>query len=301
MPHKQVEQLMDHITVLKQEAINALAIEARDIIVDATYGGGGHSRAILEYLGPEGKLLSIDADPTAFVDNPITDSRHAAVVDNFRNLADILMRTNVGPVDGILADLGWRSQQFEAGERGFSFQKDEPLLMTYGDPTTHLFTAYDVVNEWGEENLADVIYGYGGERFSRRIAKAIVEARAIHPIETSLALAEIVAHAIPHVARGHIHPATKTFQAIRIAVNDELGALEQLIQQGFAALAPGGRLVLITFHSLEDRAVKHAFRTLAHSQIATLITKKPIVASPEELAHNPRARSAKLRIIEKTT
>jgi len=291
---------MAHITVLKDEAIAALPVERAGVIVDCTYGSGGHSAAILATLPPQGRLVSLDVDPSAIAVNPATDPRHTLVCANFRTLRDTLAAQHIETADGILADLGWRSEQFEAGQKGFSFHSDEPLLMTFGDPTTHVFTASDVVNDWEEENLADIIYAYGEERAARRIAAAIVTARSQAPITTAAQLAAIVTQAVPAFRRRHaIHPATKTFQAIRIVVNDELGALEDLIAQGFALLAPRGRLAIITFHSLEDRLVKQRFKAYAHDHQGVLVTKKPIVPTPAEVASNPRARSAKLRTIEK--
>lgn len=290
---------MGHITVLKKEAVDGLALSERSLVVDATYGVGGHSKAILSQLGQKGRLISIDADEDSFRAHPVSDERQVAVVDNFRNIAAILEGQKVESPDAILADLGWRTDQFETGGKGFSFSSDEPLLMTFGNPEAYVFTAYDVVNDWDEENLADIIYAYGEERFSRRIARAILEAREIAPLKTAAQLAEVVASAVPKRAHSRLHPATKTFQAIRIVVNDELGALEQLLNDGYERLTTKGRMAIISFHSLEDRIVKRKFRTLAHDHGATLITKKPLIPSEEELQENPRARSAKLRIIQK--
>ncbi|MAZ30165.1 16S rRNA (cytosine(1402)-N(4))-methyltransferase [bacterium] len=291
---------MAHITVLKDEAVAALNAERAGIIVDCTYGSGGHSAAILARLPEQGRLVSLDVDQTALEAHPATDPRHTLVCANFRDLRETLAAHNIEKVDGVVADLGWRSEQFQASNKGFSFSAKEPLVMTFGDPETHLFTAHEVVNEWDEANLADIIYGYGEERAARRIARAIVAAREVAPIETAAQLAEIVAGAVPTFRRRQgIHPATKTFQAIRIAVNDELGALNALLADGFALLAPGGRLAIITFHSLEDRLVKQAFKGYAHDQLGVLVHKKPITPSTAEVAKNPRARSAKLRIIEK--
>lgn len=291
---------MAHITVLKDEAIAALPVERAGTIVDCTYGSGGHSAAILNQLPDSGRLLSLDVDPSAITTKPATDPRHTLVQANFRDLRATLTEQGLDTVDGILADLGWRSEQFEAGHKGFSFTAEEPLVMTFGDPDSHLFTAHDVVNSWEEENLADVIYAYGEERAARRIAAAIVHARERAAIDTAAQLAAIVAAAVPAFRRRYaIHPATKTFQAIRIVVNDELGALEALLTQGFDCLAAGGRMAIITFHSLEDRLVKQRFRTYAHDHLGTLVTKRPIVPTSEEITANPRARSAKLRIIEK--
>lgn len=291
---------MAHITVLKDEAVAALNVERAGTIVDCTYGSGGHSAAILAQLPPQGRLVSLDVDQTALDATPATDPRHTLVCANFRTLDETLATHDIHTVDGILADLGWRSEQFDAGHKGFSFRGNEPLLMTFGDPKTHVFTAADVVNSWDEANLADIIYGYGEERAGRRIASAIVTARKQAPITTAAELADIVARAVPAVRRrGPLHPATKTFQAIRIAVNDELGALAALLAGGMQLLNPGGRFAIITFHSLEDRLVKRAFRDYHHDQVGQLVHKKPVTPTTDEVAANPRARSAKLRVIEK--
>lgn len=291
---------MIHETVLLKEAVEALAIRPDSIIVDATFGAGGHAGEILAKLGSDGRYIGIDTDQTA-LRHSLNELENATLVHgNFRDLQTIIGSLDIEQVDGILADLGWRMEQFSGNGRGFSFRHDEPLLMTLGDPTDYDFTARDIVNEWDEHVLADIIYGYGEERFARRIAKKIVEKRQEHPIETSKELSDLIVSAYPAAARhGRTHVATKTFQALRIAVNDELVAIEQLIEQGIEQLAPAGRLVIITFHSIEDRVVKHAFRAAQAAQRGTVLTKKPVSPSSEELEVNPRARSAKLRIFEK--
>lgn len=294
---------MTHQTVLQTEAVELLNISPQAIVVDCTLGSGGHAKEILTALHG-GHFIGLDVDPQAIADNAslydTAPSRVDLINRSFREIKEVLSELSVSSVDAILADLGWRSEQFEAGKRGFSFTSDEPLLMTLGDPAQYLFTAYDIVNDWAEESIADIIYGYGEERFARRIARKIVEVRADAEIKTAKELASIVAAAVPAVyRRGRINPATKTFQALRIAVNDELGALKDLLKDGMKALRPGGRMAIITFHSLEDRIVKHAFRQFAHDQVGTLVTKKPQIPTPEEIVHNPRARSAKLRCIEK--
>ena len=296
---------MKHVTVLKTEAIDLLKLESGATVLDCTLGGGGHSNEILERLDA-GRLVSLDADQTAldtFVREDKSTVTHDCVVANFRDITTVSARLEIGSYNAILADLGWRSEQFSpGGNKGFSFLQDEPLLMTYGDPSQYDFTAKDIVNTWEESSIADVIYGYGGERAARKIAKAIVAARADTAIETSGQLADIVSDAVGHFyRRTKIHPATKTFQALRITVNDELGALETLLEDGFSLLAPGGRFAIITFHSLEDRIVKRFFKQKAHDQAGLLLTKKPIVPTDEEVKQNPRARSAKLRGIERNT
>ena len=193
-------------------------------------------------------------------------------------------------------------EQFADGKKGFSFLHDGPLHMTFGNPDDYPFTAADIVNEWEEQTIANILFGYAEERYARRIAKAIVTARREHPIMTTLELVQVVEGALPKAARhAKLHPATKTFQALRMAVNDELTVLERFIKDGFDLLTPGGKLAIITFHSIEDRVVKHSFRELKEAKLATLTPKKPIVPAREELQTNPRARSAKLRIITKAS
>jgi 16S rRNA (cytosine1402-N4)-methyltransferase len=296
---------MKHITVLQSEAVAELTLNRSSIVVDATFGAGGHGKLICEQLGDDGVYIGIDADQTAFAGNSLEGKQGGPTIhlvnDNFANLSDVLGSLHIKNVDGVLADLGWRTDQFTDGGKGFSFSADEPLLMTYGDPAQYTFTAYDIVNSWQEENIADVLYGYAEERMSRRIAKAIVMARKKAKITTAAALAAVVEDAVPmFYKKGKIHPATKTFQALRIAVNDELGTLERFISAASSLLAPQGTLAIITFHSLEDRIVKLRFRELAQTDGFSLVTKKPIVATREELLANPRARSAKLRVIKRT-
>lgn len=225
--------------------------------------------------------------------------------ESFRNLDAVLAKHGIPGADMILFDLGISSDELEHSGRGFTFQKDEPLLMTLGDPKTYQFTARDIVNSWGEEVIADIIFGYSEDRFARRIAKAIAAYRAKKLVETSAELAEIVRGAVPPLARrGKIHPATKTFQALRIAVNDELNALKEGLAKGYSHLKPGGRMAVISFHSLEDRIVKDFYKKQARAgeaqtPTADILTKKPITPNAQEIAENPRSRSAKLRVIEK--
>ncbi len=294
---------MKHITVLKEEAVALLALRRDSVVVDATYGAGGHAREICSQLGPTGTYVGIDADQTAFADSFLHAQHDGPQFhlcnDNFANISEIARSLHIRNVDAILADLGWRTDQFTDGGKGFSFGADEPLAMTYGDPAAYLFTADDIVNGWAEEDIANVIYAYGEERYARRIAKAIVAARRESPIKTALELATLVAEAVPGGRHSKINPATKTFQALRIAVNDELKVLETFISDAAKLLAVDGVLAIITFHSLEDRQVKLAFRELAKTGEYELLTKKPIVPSLSELKENPRARSAKLRGIKK--
>jgi 16S rRNA (cytosine1402-N4)-methyltransferase len=294
-----------HKTVLLQETIDGLNIQKGDVVVDGTLGGGGHSEEIARRGGKDITLIGIDMDDKALERareriGKITPHAHF-FKDNFRNIDKVLRKMGVDHADRILLDIGLSSDQFEVSGRGFTFKKDEPLLMTFSDdPTTHPFTAWTIVNEWAEESIADIIYGYGEEQFSRRIAKMIVEERAKRSIDTTFELSHIIESAVPFWYRkGKINPSTKTFQALRIAVNDELGALKEGIRVGFEMLAPKGRLAVISFHSLEDRIVKHFFRELKDEEKAILVNKKAIVPDIEEIRSNPRARSAKLRIIEK--
>jgi 16S rRNA (cytosine1402-N4)-methyltransferase len=298
---------MQHITVLQTETKDALALDAASTVVDCTVGSGGHAALLIPLLGPKGHYIAIDQDPTALEATRkrlgTTTPKLTLELGNFKNITELVQKQGVLAVDAILADLGWRIEQFDGSSgvpRGFSFQHDEPLKMTYGDPDTYPFTAYDIVNEWEEEDIANVLYGYGEERFARRIAKHIAEKRAEAPISTSSELAAVIEEAVPvwyRHKRGH--PATKSFQALRIAVNDELDVLTTLIADGFELLRPGGRLAIITFHSIEDRIVKTHFKNLVRDQRGVLVSKKPISASREEVLENPRARSAQLRVIEK--
>jgi 16S rRNA (cytosine1402-N4)-methyltransferase len=291
-----------HRSVLLHEAIEQLELAPDDIVVDATLGGAGHARAIAQQLGSEGILIGFDLDADAIA-RAQDALRHAAcrthlVEANFRDVASATEKLGIAHITKALFDLGWSSYQLDAG-RGFSFLADEPLLMTYSKDSGAL-TARTAVNEWSEESLADVIWGFGGEHFARRIARAIVERRAQKPIETSRELAELIKTSVPAAYRtGRLHPATRTFQALRIAVNDELGALEKGLDGAWSLLQSGGRIAVITFHSIEDRFVKQRFAAWEKAGVGRRVTKKPIVPTSEELRENPRARSAKLRIIEK--
>ncbi|MBM3272566.1 16S rRNA (cytosine(1402)-N(4))-methyltransferase RsmH [Candidatus Kaiserbacteria bacterium] len=288
-----------HRSVLLHEAIEGLALNGDDTVVDATLGGAGHAAAIAGRLSSAGTFIGFDLDHDAI--GRAQDALAGApanvllIESNFRNLKRELASRGIDSVTKVLFDLGWSSFQLSVG-RGFSFLRDEPLLMTYtADPSA--LTAEEIVNEWEESSLADVIFGWGEERYARRIAKRIVETRSLTPIMTTFQLVAVIKEAVPATYRyGPIHPATRTFQALRIAVNDEMGALEEGLAAAWDMLAPGGRIAVITFHSIEDRIVKQAF--LRYSQAdGTRITRKPIVPSAAELVENPRARSAKLRII----
>lgn len=291
-----------HISVLLKESTEGLALAEGKTVFEGTVGLGGHSRVLCEKIGKSGFFIGTDADQESLkiAEERLKDlpCKKLFVCDNFRNIDDVLANAKVEKVDAILLDIGLSNRQLDVVPRGFSFMRDEPLLMTFRSSGDGL-TAREIVNEWAEESIADIIYGYGEERFARRIAKGIVEARKEKPIETSGQLAEIVKKCVPKFGFSKINPATKTFQALRIAVNDELGALREGIAKGFEHLAPGGRMAIISFHSLEDRIVKEFFRQKASEGVATLVTKKPIVPSDEEVKENPKSRSSKLRIIIK--
>ena len=298
-----------HISVLFEETLDSLNIKPDGLYVDCTCGGAGHSKAILERL-KNGKLVAIDRDPDAIevIKERIgSDDRVEIVNDNFSNIKSIL---NGRKADGILADLGVSSFQLDNAQRGFSFHKDAPLDMRMSKTGK---SAFDVVNGYSEQELANIINRYGEEKFARNIAKNIVKSRNIKPIETTLQLAEIVKNSVPAKARREGHPARKTFQAIRIEVNDELSILSDAVQDMFSCLTTGGRLSIITFHSLEDRTVKEKFReftvgcTCPKDFPVCVCGKTPegklinrgITAGETELETNNRSRSARLRTIEK--
>ena len=291
---------MTHIPVLLQEVVDGLAPRAGETVLDATVGGGGHSEALCRAMGGAGKIICFDADSDA-----IARSRERLTQcsceflfyqTNFRFLERTLAGLGIKRVNRILFDLGFSSFQLEESGRGFSFQRDEPLAMTFQKEGQGI-TAERIVNEWGEESIATVIAAYGEEGRAARIAAAIVAAREVKAIATTGELARIIEEAAPR--QGKIHPATRTFQALRIAVNDEFQALADALPKAFECLAQGGRMAVISFHSMEDRAVKRFFKEEAEKEHGILITKKPIVASDAEREANPRSRSAKLRIIEK--
>lgn len=294
-----------HKTVLLKETVDCLNLKQGDRVVDATLNAGGHTREILSRLKDKVTVIGIDADEDALQRAKETLHKFSNVVfvlSNFREMKRVLGEVGVQSVDKFVFDLGLSSDQLETSGRGFSFKKDEPLLMTFSKhPTKDELTAYDVVNNFKEENLKAIIKGFGEESFSGRIARAIVEAREIAPITSSKQLAEVVWQVVPaFYRRGKTHPATKTFQAIRMTVNNELETLEQTLKDAFSLLSKGGRIAVITFHSLEDRIVKNIFKEFAVEGIGTLPFKKPIVPTEEEIKENPRSRSSKLRVIEKT-
>lgn len=284
-----------HQAVLPAETLRLLDPQPGETWVDCTVGAGGHARLIAEKLGPTGRLIGLDQDPTMLdLARPRLAGWPVTLIHaNFDQLPNVLANLGIDQVDGILADLGFASDQVEQAARGLSFRDDGPLDMRL-DPTTGE-TAADLVNTLSEQALADVFWQYGEERHSRRVARRIVERRRTKPFATTGELADVVRSCVPRT--GGIDPATRVFQALRIAVNDELGALDRLLAALPRVVKPGGRAGIISFHSLEDRRVKQAFRT---PNVWQPLTKKPVEAGDEELARNPRARSAKLRVAVRT-
>ena len=306
----------NHVSVLLNECLEGLNIKENGIYVDGTLGGAGHSSEILKRLSKEGRLIGIDQDTDALkaAKERLKDYSNVTFVhSNFSNIENVLNNLNIDGVDGILMDLGVSSYQLDEGERGFSYMKDAPLDMRMNREND--FSAYNVVNEYSEEDLYRIIRDYGEEKFAKRIASFIVENRQEKNIETTLELVEIIKNAIPAKARREgPHPAKRTFQAIRIEVNSELSILNKTIEDGVEKLNKGGRMAIITFHSLEDRIVKNKFRDLAVScrcpkeftvcvcgekAKVKIISRKAIEPTKEEVEINPRSRSAKLRVIEK--
>ena len=288
-----------HRSVLLEESLDTLDIHQGDIVLDATLGGAGHAKEILARLAGTGLLVGLDADNAAVARarESLQGENVILIEANFRDLESYLGKHGIPKLSKALFDLGWSSYQLDAG-RGFSFQKDEPLLMTYSENVGETtLTAEKVVNDWEESSLADIIYGWGEERAARRIAKRIVDARKEKRIRTSGELAAVIESAVPR--KGRIHPATKTFQALRIAVNDEMGALKQGLQAAWTKLEAGGRIAVISFHSVEDREVKRLMQEWEKKGEGRKLTKKPISPSREESTGNPRSRSAKLRVMVK--
>lgn len=308
--------LSPHFPVLYQEVLNTLQPRAGGRYVDGTLGAGGHAAGILEACSPDGLLLGLDVDPQALelALQRLSEYGGRAIIvrASYTSLDEQLARLHWPSVDGILLDLGASSMQFDTPERGFSFQVDAPLDMRF-DPQNPTRAA-DLVNHLSEKELADLIFQYGEERHARQVARAIVRSR---PLYTTLQLAEVVSAALARGRRSaheHLHPATRTFQALRIAVNRELAALETCLPQAVSALAPGGRLAVIAFHSLEDRIVKQYFRresrdcicppeqpvcTCGHVAVLKEITRHPIRPKDAEVERNPRSRSSRLRVVER--
>ena len=310
-----------HETVLLHETVDGLDIKPNGVYVDCTLGGAGHAQYLLDQLGPQGHLYAFDQDMTAInnaklkLADYVEKGQVTFIHQNFRHLKQALEDLGIGQVDGIYYDLGVSSPQLDVAERGFSYGQEARLDMRMNQEQA--LSAYEVVNDWPYEDLVHILYRYGEEKFAKRIARAIEERRAQRPIETTTELAEIVKTAIPAATRRTGgHPAKRSFQAIRIAVNDELGAVEDSLEQALTLLKPEGRISVITFHSLEDRLVKQLFKEVSQGPEVprglpvlpgqmqapfALVNRKPIVASPEELEANNRSRSAKLRILRKNS
>lgn len=294
-----------HIPVLLHESIEGLVIKEGGVYVDCTTNRGGHSELIAKALGEKGTLICIDLDQEALAQarEKIEKMKGLPKIhfihSNFRHLPAILKDLKLTHVDGILADLGVSSEELDESGRGFSFRFDEPLLMTFdAKPEEDMTTAYDIVNFWSESTIADILFGFSDERYARRIASAIVTKREESPIKTTFELIEIIRASVPALYKHRkTHFATKTFQALRMATNDELGSISDLLNALPEILSSNGRACIITFHSTEDRIVKHTLRE--HLETLKIINKKPITPSEEELKENVRARSAQLRIVER--
>jgi 16S rRNA (cytosine1402-N4)-methyltransferase len=280
------ERKQTHVSVMVKEALEALALKKGDVVVDATYGAGGHSRAIKATAGV--KLVTIDADPASGAD----------ITGNFGDLEKLLKKAELKKIDKVLFDLGWNRDQLAVG-KGLSFMGEEPLDMSYAPSPRSGFTAAEILNTFTEKAIADILYGYGEERYARRIAKAVIARRDFQAFTTTLELVELITDAVPAAyRRGKTHCATKTFQALRIAVNDELKVLEDGVRAAWKLLECNGRVAVITFHSIEDRVVKNLFKEFARKD-GKLMYKKPLTPSASEVSQNRASRSAKLRAIEK--
>ncbi len=288
MAHEPKLDQKKHYSVMPREVVAALAVQKGEVVVDATFGQGGHSKALKAEA--KIKLVALDADPMA---------GEGVVEANFGDLKEVMAKLGVTAIDKIVFDLGWNKGQLMSG-RGFSFMHDEPLVMSYSESPRSGFTAAEILNTFTEKALADIFFGYGEERYARRVAKAIVERRKTKPFETTLELVEVIKDAVPAAyRRGRLHPATKSFQALRIAVNNELGVIEQGLNAAWQLLSCGGRIAVITFHSIEDRLVKRTFAAFVKGGGGRLLYKKPLIPSQREVKENPASRSAKLRAIEK--
>lgn len=294
-----------HKTVLLNEAIEGLNLKPGAVYFDGTLGGAGHCAKVCSEFGGKVMVIATDKDTGAIKRANERLSKIGCqfnlVASDYRKIDSVLSNLGIERIDAMLLDLGLSSDQLDDSGRGFSFRKDEPLLMTFSTDDEVGVTAETILNNWSEKTIADIIYAYSDERYSRRIARVIVERREHKPIKTTNDLVEIISEAVPaSYKRGKTHFATKTFQALRIAVNDEISALKEGMEKGWKLLNNGGRMAIISFHSVEDREVKNFFRNLARDSVGKLINKKPIIPSEAEVSENPRSRRAKLRIIEKT-
>ncbi len=294
---------MIHKTVLLHESIDNLHLKPGAIYFDGTLGGAGHTSKVCSDFGNKVRIIATDRDNLAIKNAREKLSNLGCkadlVLSDYRNIDKVLADLKVEKVDAILLDLGLSSDQLDVSGRGFTFRRDEPLLMTFAESEQKV-DARVIVNNWGEETIADILYGYSDERYSRRIAKAIILARKTKPIETTYDLVRIIENVVPAgYRRGKTHFATKTFQALRIAVNDEITALKEGMDKGWSFLKIGGRMAIMSFHSVEDREVKNFFRDKVKLKEGRFINKKPIIPTDIEIKENPRSRSAKLRVIEK--
>ena len=293
-----------HVSVMAEEICEWMNLRQGGVYVDCTVGAGGTTRRIIEKAGKNAFVIALDRDREAIAlsrkNLEIYQSSVKLFHGNFSHIGEVIQKAGYKQVDGIVFDLGVSSWQLDQSERGFSFSQDGPLDMRMD--SAQALTAEELVNHLPEKELADLIFKYGEERFSRRIARGVVQARMVNPIRTTRTLVKIIEESVPGVyRRGRLHPATRTFQALRIAVNQELDILEGALRTAVDFLRGGGRLCVISFHSLEDRIVKHTFRALAEKghALVTILTKKPLRPSKEEVQHNSRARSAKLRVAER--
>ena len=296
---------MSHVTVLLEPAVEALNLKKGMVVVDATFGFGGHSMAIAKCIGKSGQLVSFDADASVFSEATQEElssfANFSFAAENFRHMHSVLTDRGVTGIDAALFDLGLSSTQLELSGRGFSFQKDEPLLMTFSaQPSESDVTGVTIVNNWSAETIATILRGFGDERYAWRIAQGIVKERKIGEITTTRQLVDIIKRSTPSgYHHGKAHPATRTFQALRMAANDELGSIDKGIEGAFTLLRSGGRIAVISFHSIEDRLVKQLFKKKVEQGIGIAVFKKPVIPNEAELLRNPRSRSAKLRVIEK--